>query len=56
MSIDIFKELSKKNSSYKSSHSFFVANCDVKQVCVQLQKLNTNKRLLHWNNLLTSIC
>ena len=39
------RELSKKNSSHKSNHCFSIVNIGVKQLCVQLQKLFTKKRL-----------
>ena len=42
--------------SYKSNHYFSAVNFDVKQFCVQLQKLFPNKRLFHGNNLRYSIC
>ena len=45
----------RSNSSYKSHHYFFIVNFDIKQFCVQLQKLFTNKRLHHGNNLRTNI-
>ena len=52
----IFRELSQKNSNYKSNNYFSIVNFDVKQFCVQLQKLFRNKRLRHGKNLRTSLC
>ena len=39
-------------NSYKINHHFSVVNFRNKEVCVQLQKTFTNKRLCHGNNLL----
>ena len=48
--------LSQKNSNYKSNNYFSIVNFDVKQFCVQLQKLFRNKSLRHGKNLRTSLC
>ena len=45
----------RSNSSYQNHHYFFIVNFAIKQFCVQLQKLFTNKRLRHGNNLRTNI-
>ena len=47
----MFRKLSQKNSIYQSYHYFSIVNFDVKQFCVKLQKLFTNKGLHHGNSI-----